>query len=220
MNESHPMNHSNQLRSVQTTIRRSRWVPLALAGCLAATILGSPARAEEPAAAPATTAATRVAFDTSLGRIVVELRADKAPKTVANFLQYVNDGFYDGTIFHRVIDGFMIQGGGFTPGLAQKPTRAPVVSESTNGLKNTRGAIAMARTSDPNSATAQFFINVVDNANLDYPSFDRHGYTVFGNVVEGMDVGDKIRAVQTGRREGLENVPVTPVLIKTARVLK
>jgi len=181
--------------------------------------VGAHAYAAEPAA-PAAAAPTRVALETSEGRIVVELRADKAPKTVANFLQYVNDSFYDGTIFHRVIAGFMIQGGGFDAAMAEKPTRPPIPIESNNGLKNVRGAVAMARTGDPNSATAQFFINVVDNARLDYPSFDGHGYTVFGNVVEGMQVVDKIRAVPTGRRGSFENVPASPVVIKTARVAK
>jgi peptidyl-prolyl cis-trans isomerase A (cyclophilin A) len=181
--------------------------------------VGAHAYAAEPAA-PAPAAPTRVALETSEGRIVVELRADKAPKTVANFLQYVNDSFYDGTIFHRVIAGFMIQGGGFDAAMAEKPTRPPIPIESNNGLKNVRGAVAMARTGDPNSATAQFFINVVDNSRLDYPSFDGHGYTVFGNVVEGMQVIDKIRAVPTGRRGPFENVPVSPVVIKTARVAK
>ncbi len=161
-----------------------------------------------------------MAFETSEGRIVVELRADRAPKSVANFVQYVNDGFYDGTIFHRVISVFMIQGGGFAPDMVQKPTRAPVPSESTNGLKNVRGALAMARTSDPNSATAQFFINVVDNPGLDYPRPDGSGYTVFGNVVEGMDVVDKIRAVPTGQRGGFQDVPLKAVVIKTARIAK
>ncbi len=211
------MNHSNLLEHAAMTPRNSRWLPVGLAGWLAASILAAQAWAQ-PAAAPA--AATRVAFETSEGRIVVEVHADKAPKSVANFLQYVNDGFYDGTIFHRVINGFMIQGGGFTPAMAQKPTRAPVAIESTNGLKNVRGAVAMARTSDPNSATAQFFVNVVDNPRLDYPSFDGYGYTVFGNVVEGMDVVDKIRAVPTGRQQGAENVPLKPVVIKTARIAK
>jgi len=181
--------------------------------------VGAHAYAAEPAA-PAPAAPTRVALETSEGRIVVELRADKAPKTVANFLQYVNDSFYDGTIFHRVIAGFMIQGGGLDAAMVEKPTRPPIPIESNNGLKNVRGAVAMARTGDPNSATAQFFINVVDNARLDYPSFDGHGYTVFGNVVEGMQVVDKIRAVPTGRRGSFENVPASPVVIKTARVAK
>lgn len=211
------MNHSNVLERAPMTTRNSRWLPVGVAGWVAASILAAQAWAQP---APAAGAATRVAFETSEGRIVVEVQADKAPKTVANFLQYVKDGFYDGTIFHRVINGFMIQGGGFTQTMVQKPTRASVPIESTNGLKNVRGAVAMARTSDPNSATAQFFIDVVDNPRLDYPSFDGYGYTVFGNVVEGMDVVDKIRAVATGRREGFENVPLTPVLIKTARIAK
>jgi peptidyl-prolyl cis-trans isomerase A (cyclophilin A) len=210
------MNHSNVLEHAAMTTRNFRWLAVGLVGWLAASIVGAQAWAAQPAAA----AATRVAFETSEGRIVVEVQADKAPKSVANFLQYVNDGFYDGTIFHRVINGFMIQGGGFGANMVQKPTRAAVPIESTNGLKNVRGAVAMARTADPNSATAQFFINVVDNPRLDYPSFDGYGYTVFGNVVEGMDVVDKIRAVATGRREGYENVPLTPVVIKTARIAK
>jgi peptidyl-prolyl cis-trans isomerase A (cyclophilin A) len=212
------MNRSNVLERTAMTNRNLRRLPVGLAGWLAASILSAQAWVAQPAAAAG--AATRVAIETSDGRIVVEVQADKAPKTVANFLQYVNDGFYDGTIFHRVINGFMIQGGGFTPAMVQKPTRAPVPIESTNGLKNVRGAISMARTSDPNSATAQFFINVVDNPRLDYPSFDGYGYTVFGNVVEGMDVVDKIRAVPTGRQQGAENVPLTPVVIKTARIVK
>jgi len=162
----------------------------------------------------------RVALETSEGRIVIELTADKAPKTVANFVQYVKDGFYDGTIFHRVIDQFMIQGGGFTPTMVEKPTRAPIPIESSNGLKNVRGAVAMARTSNPNSASAQFFINVVDNAFLDYPGRDGYGYAVFGHVTEGLQVVDKIRAVPTGTRDAMPNVPLTPVLIKTARILQ
>jgi len=187
------------------------------AACLSACVLaGVQAFAAD---APATTPA-RVELETSEGRIVIELRADKAPKTVANFVQYVNDKFYDGTIFHRVIDRFMIQGGGFTTTMLEKPTRAPIPIESNNGLKNVRGAVAMARTANPNSATAQFFINVVDNPRLDYPSFDGYGYAVFGNVVEGQAVVDKIRAVPTGNRDGNQNVPLTPVLIKTARIAK
>jgi len=214
------MNNTNLLDPIRMTLRKVPWVSVAVAGYLAASMLSSPARAAEPAAGAPAAAATRVAFETSQGRIVVEVKADKAPKTVANFLQYVNDGFYDGTIFHRVISVFMIQGGGFTPDMAQKPTREPVPSESTNGLKNVRGALAMARTGDPNSATAQFFINVVDNPRLDYPNPDGHGYTVFGNVVEGMDVVDKIRVVPTGQRSGFQDVPLTAVMIKTARVVK
>jgi peptidyl-prolyl cis-trans isomerase A (cyclophilin A) len=200
------------------TIRRARRAGAACIGWLAVLVAAAPAWAAGPTAQAA--APTRVALDTSAGRIVVELRDDKAPKTVANFVQYVNDGFYDGTVFHRVISGFMIQGGGFTPDMVQKPTRPPVPSESNNGLKNARGTIAMARTADPNSATAQFFINVVDNGALDYPRPDGFGYTVFGTVAEGLDVVDKIKSVPTGRRGSFENVPLTPVVIKTARIVK
>jgi len=214
------MNDPMRLDHPSYTIRPVRRALAAWAACLAALVTTAPAASAQPAAAAPAAAPTRVALETSAGRIVLELRADKAPKTVANFVQYVNDGFYDGTIFHRVIDRFMIQGGGFTAAMVQKPTRAPVQSESNNGLKNTRGAVAMARTSDPNSATAQFFIDVVDNPRLDYPSFDGFGYTVFGTVVEGMDVVDKIKSVPTGRRDAFENVPLTPVVIKTARIVK
>jgi peptidyl-prolyl cis-trans isomerase A (cyclophilin A) len=144
------------------------------------------------AAAPSTAAHPRVTLETTKGKIVVELYPDKAPKTVANFLDYVKSHHYDGTIFHRVIPGFMIQGGGFTASMQEKPTKAPIVNESGNGLSNERGAIAMARTDDPNSATAQFYINLVDNKNL-----DTLRYAVFGKVVEGMDVVDKIATVPT-----------------------
>ncbi len=155
----------------------------------------------------------KVKLQTSLGDVVLELRADKAPATVANFVQYVKDGHYDGTVFHRVIDGFMIQGGGFTADMQQKATRAPIALEANNGLKNDRGTIAMARTGNPNSATSQFFINVVDNANLNAPRPDGHGYAVFGRVVAGMDVIDKIRTVPTGNRGMHQNVPATPVTL-------
>jgi len=161
----------------------------------------------------------QVEFRTSLGSIRIELYPAKAPKTVENFLKYVRDGHYDGTIFHRVIPNFMIQGGGFTPDMGQKPTRPPIPIESKNGLKNDLGTIAMARTSDPNSATAQFFINVNDNAFLNYPGQDGNGYTVFGKVVDGMDVVNKIVAVPTGNRGGHQNVPVQPVLIESAKVV-
>jgi cyclophilin family peptidyl-prolyl cis-trans isomerase len=187
---------------------------------LIAFFLGAPAHAADVTPAPSAAAPVRVALETSQGRIVIELQADKAPKTVANFVQYVNDGFYDGTIFHRVIDRFMIQGGGFTAAMVEKPSRPPIPIESKNGLKNVRGAVAMARTRNPNSATAQFFINVVDNPGLDYPGSDGFGYTVFGQVVEGLEVVDKIRAVPTGSHDGFENVPLTPVVIKTARIAK
>lgn len=159
----------------------------------------------------------RVELKTSLGPIVVELDGEKAPVSTENFLQYVDEGFYDGTIFHRVIHNFMIQGGGFTREMRQKPTRGGIVNEAANGLKNRRGTIAMARTSDPNSATSQFFINVVDNPNLDHPSFDGHGYAVFGRVVDGMDTVDAIRQVQTQPRAGHEAVPVETVVILSAR---
>jgi peptidyl-prolyl cis-trans isomerase A (cyclophilin A) len=161
----------------------------------------------------------QVDLKTSAGNIRVELYPAKAPKTVENFLQYVKDGHYDGTIFHRVIPGFMIQGGGMTPSMAQKPTRAPVPIESKNGLKNEVGTLAMARTSDPNSATAQFFINVSNNGFLDYPGQDGHGYTVFGKVVDGMDVVNKIVAVPTGSQGMHQNVPRKPVVIESASVV-
>ncbi|HSX95335.1 MAG TPA: peptidylprolyl isomerase [Hydrogenophaga sp.] len=173
-----------------------------------------------PLAAPAQDKSPRVRLSTSLGDIVVELDAAKAPKTVENFLQYVNDKHYDGTVFHRVIGNFMIQGGGFTTDMQQKATRAPIALEASNGLKNDRGTIAMARTSNPNSATSQFFINVVDNAGLNAPSPDGHGYTVFGKVVAGMDVVDKIRAVPVGNRGMHQNVPQTPVTIVKASLEK
>jgi cyclophilin family peptidyl-prolyl cis-trans isomerase len=171
--------------------------------------------------APARAEAPRVQLNTSLGEIVVELDPEKAPQTVANFLQYVNDGFYAGTIFHRVIDGFMIQGGGFTADFDQKQMRAPVQNEANNGLKNTRGSIAMARTADPHSASAQFFINVVDNDFLNHtaPDEDGWGYCVFGKVVAGMDVVDRIRQVPTEDRGPFQGVPTTPVVIESAAVL-
>ena len=164
--------------------------------------------------------APRVKLATSLGDIVLELNPAKAPKTVANFLQYVSDKHYDGTIFHRVIDGFMVQGGGFTADMEQKPTRAPIALEASNGLKNNTYTIAMARTGNPNSATAQFFINVKDNAMLNAPQPDGYGYAVFGKVVAGTDVVDKIKAVATGTKNGMSNVPATPVTILSATQLK
>jgi cyclophilin family peptidyl-prolyl cis-trans isomerase len=161
--------------------------------------------------------AQKVRLTTSMGDIVVQLDADKAPKTVDNFVQYVKAGHYGGTIFHRVISGFMIQGGGFTPDMNEKPTRAPIPLESRNGLKNVRGTVAMARTSAPDSASAQFFVNVVDNAFLDAANArDGNGYAVFGRVVEGMDVVDKIRAVPTGMKGPFQDVPAQPVVINKA----
>ena len=180
----------------------------------------TPATATSPAPAPAAAAAPRVKLVTSMGDIVLELNPAKAPKTVANFLQYVQDKHYDGTVFHRVIDGFMVQGGGFTADMAQKPTRAPVALEAANGLKNDTYTVAMARTGNPDSATAQFFINVKDNTMLNAPKPDGHGYAVFGKVVEGKAVVDKIRTVPTGDKGGMQDVPSTPVTITTATLLK
>ena len=163
--------------------------------------------------------AQKVRLSTNLGDVVLELDAQKAPKSVENFLQYVNSGHYDGTIFHRVIDNFMIQGGGMKPDMSEPATRAPIPLESRNGLKNLRGTLAMARTNVPDSATAQFFINVADNAFLDAAnSRDGHGYAVFGKVVEGMDVVDKIKSLPTTTRSGYQNVPVTAALIRKATV--
>ena len=161
----------------------------------------------------------KVLIKTSMGEITVELDADKAPLSVANFLAYVDSGFYDGTIFHRVIPGFMIQGGGLNADFEKKATREPIENEAKNGLKNVRGSIAMARTGDPHSATAQFFINHKDNPNLDYPSFDGWGYAVFGNVTTGMDVVDAIAAVDTGSRSGRRDVPRETVLIESMKRL-
>lgn len=162
----------------------------------------------------------RVDLVTSKGTIVLELDQTAAPKTVENFLTYVRSGFYDGTIFHRVIPGFMIQGGGMTAQMQRKPTRAPIPNEASNGLKNTRGTIAMARTQDPDSATAQFFINLVDNASLDYRGGGPAGagYAVFGHVVAGMDVVDEIAKAPTTFRDGHRDVPVEPILIEKATV--
>ncbi len=165
--------------------------------------------------------AQKVKLATSAGDIVVELDAAKAPKTVANFVEYVKAGQYDGTVFHRVISNFMIQGGGMTADMKEKPTRAPIPLESGNGLDNLRGTIAMARTMDPNSATAQFFINVKDNAFLNKAqSADGNGYAVFGKVVAGMDVVDKIRAVPTGTKGMHRDVPLEPVTINKATLEK
>ena len=162
--------------------------------------------------------ATRVLMETSHGPMTIELDDEKAPVTVANFLSYVDEGFFDNTIFHRVIPNFMIQGGGFEPGMRQKTTKAPIQNESSNGLQNKRGTLAMARTNVADSATAQFFINVVDNSFLDRANAqDGVGYAVFGRVVEGMDVVDKIKAVPTGSRGGHQNVPTQDVVITSVR---
>ncbi len=177
------------------------------AGAVLALSAALPALAETPA--------PRVRLETSLGNIVLELDAQKAPKTVANFVQYVKDKHYDGTVFHRVIDGFMIQGGGFTPDMQQRATRATIQNEADNGLKNQPLTVAMARTMDPHSASAQFFINVADNRFLNHtqPTLNGWGYAVFGKVVAGADTVDKIRKVRTGNRGMFENVPTTPVTI-------
>ena len=160
-----------------------------------------------------------VVLTTNHGAITLELDVEKAPKSVENFITYVKSGHYDGTIFHRVIDGFMIQGGGFDPDMKQKSTNDPIDNEAENGLKNDRYTIAMARTSDPHSATAQFFINVGDNDFLNYPGSDGWGYAVFGKVTEGEDVVDAIRAVKTGRKSMFSDVPVETVVIEKAEVV-
>ena len=184
--------------------------------------LETPSAATEDQAQPQTDSAMpRVKMTTSKGVILIELDAEKAPISVENFLAYVNDGFYDGTIFHRVIPDFMIQGGGFTPDMGQKPTRAPIKNEAANGLKNLRGTVAMARTNVPDSATSQFFINLKDNAFLDYrgPQPQLIGYAVFGRVVSGMDVVDEIAAVPTGQAGPHGDVPLTPVMIESVQLV-
>lgn len=160
-----------------------------------------------------------VKLETSMGDIIIELNEDKAPVTVKNFLQYAEEGFYDGLIFHRVISGFMIQGGGFTEDMQQKNTRSPIANEASNGLKNDRNTIAMARTNNPNSATSQFFVNHKNNDFLNYVEGGNPGYTVFGKVVEGIDVVDKIAAVKTTRKGSYSDVPVEPVIINSAKVI-
>jgi peptidyl-prolyl cis-trans isomerase A (cyclophilin A) len=178
-----------------------------------------------PDDAAAQAANPQVLIKTSMGEITLELYPEKAPKSVANFLQYVSEGFYPGTVFHRVIGNFMVQGGGHTKeiysgGPGKKPTRTPVEIESKNGLKNDTGWVAMARTAQPNSATSQFFINTVDNANLNFPSFDGNGYTVFGKVIDGMKIVNAIRAVKTGNVGMFQDVPLEPVTIDAVSVIK
>ena len=162
----------------------------------------------------------QVSLKTSMGEIVLELNPEKAPISVNNFLKYVKSGFYKGTIFHRVIDGFMIQAGGMDAQFHGRKTNKPIKNESNNGLSNEKYTVAMARESNPDSATSQFFINVVDNPGLDYPNMQGSGYTVFGKVVKGQDVVDKIKAVVVDDIRGLENVPVTPITIQSATLLK
>ena len=191
-------NHSHITRPWLATMLTAAWMTLAL-----------PALAQ------------KVRLSTTAGDIVVELEAEKAPKTVANFMQYVRAGHYDGTVFHRVIETFMIQGGGYKADLSEKPVRAPIPLESRTGLSNVRGTLAMARTGIPDSATSQFFVNVVDNLFLDQPnSRDGNGYAVFGKVVDGMDVVDKIRAMPTQPKGMHENMPVTAVILRKATVEK
>jgi len=163
-----------------------------------------------------------IKMQTSLGTITLELNAEKAPETVANFMQYAKEGFFDSTVFHRVIPGFMIQGGGFEPGMKQKPTRGMIKNEAANGLLNETGTIAMARTPDPDSATAQFFINAADNKFLDFraPTRDGYGYCVFGKVVDGMDVVRKIEAVATTRKSGHSDVPAEDVVIEKVEIVE
>lgn len=164
---------------------------------------------------PLLAANPQVLIKTSLGDMTLELDQEKAPESVKNFLRYVDEGFYNGTIFHRVINSFMIQGGGFTPDMQRKRTYDPIRNEAKNGLKNERGTIAMARTNQPHSATSQFFINHVDNTNLDYPSFDGWGYAVFGRVTQGLETLDRIADVYTVTRRGMQNVPEKTVLIES-----
>lgn len=164
-------------------------------------------------------APTQVKVETSAGDFVIQLDADRAPLSVANFLQYVRDGFYDGTIFHRVVNGFVIQGGGYGASMEPKPPRPAIANEAGNGLTNRRGSVAMARTGDPHSADAQFYVNLADNLALD-PKPTRWGYAVFGEVVEGLDVVDKIGHQATGTREGMQDVPIEAVVIRKVTVLK
>jgi cyclophilin family peptidyl-prolyl cis-trans isomerase len=177
-------------------------------------LLQTPAPAAPPQPAPGNPV---VVIDTSMGPITLELYKDRAPVSVANFLQYVRDGHYNGTIWHRVVPGYVIQGGGYTPALVERATRPPIQNEATNRVSNARGTVAMARLRTARSATSQFFINLANNGELDHRGFtpETFGYAVFGRVLEGMDVVDKIAAVKTGTREGMENVPTEPVLIRS-----
>jgi peptidyl-prolyl cis-trans isomerase B (cyclophilin B) len=205
------------------TARAFRTIALALTFCtsIVASSIAGAASPNQKEGTPMTTN-PRVSMQTSQGTIVIELNAEKAPKSVENFLAYVRDGFYDGTIFHRVINGFMIQGGGFDANMKQKPTNAPIENEANNGVKNNKYTLAMARTSDPHSATAQFFINVADNDFLNFtsPTPNGWGYAVFGQVVEGTEVVDAIKGVKTGNRGFHQDVPVENVVIEKASVVE
>jgi cyclophilin family peptidyl-prolyl cis-trans isomerase len=184
--------------------------------CTAVLVCAAPVIGQEMAA----TGGSVVVLDTTMGAIAIELDKERAPASTANFLQYVRDGHYDGTLFHRVIKGFMVQGGGYTPAYERKPTREPIKNEATNRLRNLRGTVAMARTAAVRSATAEFFINTVDNAALDYRGItpDQYGYAVFGKVISGMDVVDRIEGVKTGRVGPFDDAPLEPVVIKRAYV--
>lgn len=199
----------------------ARLYTLLLSTLWIASLCIAPAQAASPQS-PTKGKQNMVILHTNKGDITIELNAEKAPETVKNFLEYVNSGFYNGTIFHRVINNFMIQGGGFEPGMKQKSTRAPIKNEAANGLANDNYTIAMARTGDPHSATAQFFINVKDNGFLNYtaPNQQGYGYCVFGKVVKGTEVVDAIRKVPTGFRSGFQDVPMEDVVITTAEVAK
>jgi peptidyl-prolyl cis-trans isomerase A (cyclophilin A)/peptidyl-prolyl cis-trans isomerase B (cyclophilin B) len=194
--------------------------------CLGLTLSGAvfadapPAVVEEPAPAPVVAAGPQVSIKTTMGEIVVELNQEKAPKTVANFLQYTKAGAYNGTIFHRVIDGFMIQGGGMDAKYVPRPTRKPIKNESDNGLSNLKYTISMAREDAPDSATSQWFINVADNSGIDFPFVGGSGYTVFGKVVKGQETVDKIKAVVVDDVRGMQNVPVVPIKITSVTLLK
>ena len=218
-------NQPNPELSLETCLMNCQLLHRARLGALTllAAFSAATALAQDPASpAPATPPAQKelryeyAMLETSKGNVLIQLDRARAPISVRNFLTYVNDGGYDGTIFHRVINGFMIQGGGFTPEMTKKPAKAPIKNEWMNGLKNENGTIAMARTQNPNSATNQFFINVNNNANLDRPLSGGAGYAVFGKVVMGMNVVNAIKGVKTGNVQGYQNVPIDPVVIKKA----
>jgi peptidyl-prolyl cis-trans isomerase B (cyclophilin B) len=201
------------------------WVRLFSLGCVLALAAGPASAASAPIHSTQGTSMSshpHVKLHTNKGDMLIELDADKAPKTVENFLAYVKEGFYDGTIFHRVINNFMIQGGGFEPGMKQKQTHAPIENEANNGLKNDRYTLAMARTADPHSATAQFFINVANNDFLNFtaPTSNGWGYAVFGQVIEGTDVVDEIKKVKTGNKGFHQDVPVEDVIIESATLVE
>ncbi|PWF46834.1 peptidylprolyl isomerase [Massilia glaciei] len=196
-------------------MQESKLLSVPLVGKFLAVLFGISLGGAVLAAAP-----PQVSLKTSMGEIVLELDQEKAPASVANFLKYVKKGHYKGVIFHRVIDGFMIQTGGMDARMVQKKTDRPIKNEAQNGLQNVPYSVAMARTGDPNSATSQFFINVADNQGLNYPGQDGFGYTVFGKVISGMDVVDKIKAVKVDDKQGQQNVPIKPITIQSATVVK